>query len=79
MDLLGSRPMASNTASISLRAALSSFGSCGSVNACHPTIEKMSLSSGFALRCSFTQFNSAPRKLPNYNPATASVSGRRVL
>ena len=51
---------------MSLRATLRALGSCGKVSACHPTIEYMSWSSGAASRCSFTQFNRAPSKLPSY-------------
>lgn len=38
-DRSGLSPTASNTASMSLRATLRALGSCGSVSACHPTIE----------------------------------------
>ena len=61
MDLLGSSPIASKDASISHLAALSAFGSCGRVRACHPTIEYNSRSSGEASFWSLTQFVRAPR------------------
>lgn len=52
---------------MSRRAALNAFGSCGNVRACQPTMEYMSWSSGAASRCSFTQFNRAPRRFPSYS------------
>lgn len=65
IDRFGSRPTARRTASMSRRAALNAFGSCGNVRACQPTMEYMSWSSGAASRCSFTQFNRAPRRFPS--------------
>ena len=61
IETLGSIPIASNVASISIFECLRTFGSWGRVSACHPTIEYIMWSSGVADCWSLTQFDKAPR------------------